>query len=258
MTTHRRGALSRRLILAGLPAGVVTGVTTRMALAQPSAADPVSFYLGQVLALATLQAQAIGRLQPLLIQPNPGDTLWQADASADAGVIGAVAAVVGAMEAPPELAGSVEELRLAAAAYRTAADAARAATGGDLAQLPAASASLTEGASHILLWLSALTAETGNDWGDGLRTLAANAAAPAPPPAPVDDQLIVPAEPVATPEVVIDEPAPAEQPAAEPAADEPAGQGKSQNGGNKKKNKNQKEQNQNQNQNPDQEEDAAQ
>jgi hypothetical protein len=243
MTTHRRGALSRRLVLAGLPVGIASGATTRIALAQPSAADPVSFYLGQVLALATLQAQAVGRLQPLLLQPNPGDTLWQADASADAGVIGAVAGVVGAMEAPPELAGSVEELRLASAAYRTAADAARAASGGDLGQLPAASASLAEGASHMLLWLGALTAETGNDWGDGLRTLAASAAAPAttPPPAPVDDQRIVPAEPAATPEVVIDEP-----PAEEPAAEEPASQGNGQNGGNKKNRKNRKEQNQDQ------------
>jgi hypothetical protein len=135
----------------------------------------VSFYLGQVLALATLQAQAVRRLRPLLASPNTADLTWQSGASAEAGVIGAVASVLGAMEPPPELTASVGELRLASSAYLSAADAARTAANGDANALPAAGAGLAEGATHILLWLDALTAETGNDWGDGLRTLTAAA-----------------------------------------------------------------------------------
>ncbi|MGH2617662.1 MAG: hypothetical protein ACRDJC_20710, partial [Thermomicrobiales bacterium] len=96
MTVQRRGSLTRRLVLAALPAGLVTGTTApRAVLAQPSAADPVSFYLGQVLALATLQAEAIGRLRPLLAAPNTEDVSWQGGSSAEAGVIGAVASVLG-------------------------------------------------------------------------------------------------------------------------------------------------------------------
>jgi hypothetical protein len=124
-----------------------------------------------VLALATLQAWSIRRLRALLINPNPGATAWQAGTSEEAGVIGAVAAVLGAMEPPPQLSTSVEELRLASAAYRSAADASRTAAAGDGAALELAAAGLTEGAAHTLLWLDALTATTGNDWGDGLRTL---------------------------------------------------------------------------------------
>jgi hypothetical protein len=105
--------LSRRSVLAAAPVGVLAGVTGRVTLAQPAAADPVSFYLGQVLALATLQAQAVGRLRPLLATPNTTDATWQAAASAEASVIGAVASVLGAMEPSPELTASVGELRLA-------------------------------------------------------------------------------------------------------------------------------------------------
>ena len=205
MAFSRRSALSRRVVLAALPmgVGVASGATARVALAQPAAADPVSFYLGQVLALATLQAEAVGRLEPLLDQPNTGDVAWQAGAAAEAGVIGAVAAVVGAMEPPPELTESAEELRLASASYTAASGAALLAAGGDASVLPEASANLAQGGDHILRWLSALTAETGNDWGDGLRTLT-EAAAPAPvEQAPVEDAVAVPVEP----ETVIDEPA---------------------------------------------------
>jgi hypothetical protein len=192
-------------MLAAMPAGVFAGLAVRSALAQPAAADAVSFYLGQVLALATLQAQAVGRLRPLLASPNTGDVAWQGGASAEAGVIGAVASVLGGMEPPPELSGSVGELLLASAAYRAAADAARTAAGGDITALDAAGAGLAEGAGHILLWLDALTAETGNDWGDGLRTLT-EAAAPAADPA---------AETQPAPDVVVDEPPPVEPPAVE-------------------------------------------
>ena len=108
-----RGPISRRIVLAAMPAGVLAGATASRALAQPAAPDPVSFYLGQVLALATLQAWSIRRLRALLINPNPGATAWQAGTSEEAGVIGAVAAVLGAMEPPPQLSTSVEELRLA-------------------------------------------------------------------------------------------------------------------------------------------------
>lgn len=45
-----------------------------------------------------------------------------------------------------------------------------------------------EGEGHILLWLEAVTAETGNDWGDGLRSLTLGAA-----PAPADDLALQPA-----------------------------------------------------------------
>lgn len=166
-----RVAMSRRGVLAALPAGVVSGASVRRTLAQPAAADPVSFYLGQVLALATLQAQAVGRLRPLLAAPATNDPTWMSGASAEAGVIGAVAAVLGAMAPPQELAGSVGELRLASDAYRGAAQATAQAANGDAAALGAASAGLTQGAAHILLWLDALTAETANDWGDGLRAL---------------------------------------------------------------------------------------
>jgi hypothetical protein len=178
MAIRSRGGVSRRIVLAALPAGVFAGTAARGVLAQPAAADAVSFYLGQVLALATLQAQAVGRLRPLLASPNTADLAWQSGASAEAGVIGAVASVLGAMEPPPELTASVGELRLASAAYLGAADAARAAVNGDAAALQTATAGLAEGATHILLWLDALTAETANDWGDGLRTLTAVAAAP--------------------------------------------------------------------------------
>jgi len=171
MATRVSRFVSRRTVLAVAPVGILAGATARITLAQPVAADPVSFYLGQVLALATLQAQAVGRLQPLLGSPNAADGTWQAAAAAEAGVIGAVASVLVAMEPPPDLTASVGELRLASAAYRGAADAARNAAGGDAAALDAAGAALAEGAAHILLWLDALTAETGNDWGDGLRTL---------------------------------------------------------------------------------------
>jgi hypothetical protein len=140
-------------------------------LAQPTAADAVSFYLGQVLALATLQAQAVRRLMPLLSDPTPSDPTWQTGASAEAGVIAAVATVLGAMEPPAELTPSIDELRQASAAYRSAADATRLAATGDDSALPTATSELTEGASHILLWLDALRTATGTDWGDGLRLL---------------------------------------------------------------------------------------
>ena len=169
--------VSRRSVLASLPAGVLAGSAVRGALAQPAAAEPVSFYLGQVLALATLQAEAIRRLRPFLAVPAPRDVDWQSTTTAEAGVIGAVASVLGAMEPPPELAGSVGELRLASTAYQNASAAAQSAATGDTAALTAADAGLAEGAAHILLWLDALTAETGNDWGDGLRTLTLAAAA---------------------------------------------------------------------------------
>jgi hypothetical protein len=72
---------------------------------------------------------------------------------------------------------------------------------------------VTQGATHILLWLDALTAETANDWGDGLRALteaelsaatlpAAPTPAPAPAPAPVSAQ----AAPAPTAHEVIDTP----------------------------------------------------
>jgi hypothetical protein len=152
------GAIRRRSFVAAIPMGMLAAAGARVASAQPVAADPVSFYLGQVLALATLQAD------------------WQATTTADAGVVGAVAAVLGAMEPPPELTASVGELRLASAAYQTAATAAQRAALGDVGALAAADTGLAEGGGHILLWLDALTAETGNDWGDGLRTLTLGAA----------------------------------------------------------------------------------
>jgi hypothetical protein len=203
MAFQGRGAVSRRSVLAAMPAGVLVGTAARAALAQPAAADAVSFYLGQVLALATLQAQAVGRLRPLLASPSTGDIAWQGGAAAEASVIGAVASVLGGMEPPPELSGSVGELLLASASYRAAAEAARSAAGGNASALGAAGAGFAEGAGHILLWLDALTAETGNDWGDGLRTLT-EAASPA--PAPVES-----AQPAA--EVVVEEPTPVEEPA---------------------------------------------
>lgn len=168
-----RGRRSRRFVLAALPIGAASIVATPGAFAQPAASDPVSFYLGQVLALATLQAQAVRRLRPLLAAPALEASVWLNGASAEAGVIGAVAAVLSAMEPPPELSASVAELRLASAAYQGAATATQMAAGGDPAAATTASAGLTEGATHILLWLDALTVETGNDWGDGLRTLTA-------------------------------------------------------------------------------------
>jgi hypothetical protein len=171
MTSQNRPFVSRRAILAALQVGVGSGLLAATAHAQPAAADPVSFYLGQVLALATLQAEAIGRLRPLFAAPLTADTAWQSGVTTEAGIIGAVASVLGAMEPPSELAESVAELQLASAAYRTAADAAVSAAGGDAAGMTTAIASLAEGAGHILLWLDSLTAETGNDWGDGLRTL---------------------------------------------------------------------------------------
>jgi hypothetical protein len=181
MFRQRRGALSRRHAIAGAAGFLGAAAGGRAALAQPTAADPVSFYLGQTLALATLQAEAIGRLRPTLAVPAPEDVDWQATTAAGAGVIGAVAAVLGAMEAPAELSASVGELRLASVAYQGAAEAAQSAAAGDTPALGDADAGLAEGAGHILLWLDALTAETGNDWGDGLRSLTLGAA-----PAPVD------------------------------------------------------------------------
>ena len=183
-----RGAIARRSILGSGLAGIFVAATTRMSRAQPTAADPVSFYLGQTLALATLQAEAIGRLRPVLAVPAPEDGDWQATTAAEAGVIGAVAAVLGAMEAPAELSASVGELRLASAAYQGAAGAAQSAAAGDTAALGDADAGLAEGAGRILLWLDALTAETGNDWGDGLRSLTLGAA-----PVPVDGLELQPA-----------------------------------------------------------------
>jgi hypothetical protein len=220
--------ISRRTVLAAAPLGVLAGAAARVTLAQPAAADPVSFYLGQVLALATLQAQAVGRLRPLLVNANPADGAWQAGTSAEAGVIGAVASVLGAMEPPPELTGSVGELRLASDAYRGAAGAAQSTASGDMTALDVAGARLTEGAMHILLWLDALTAETGNDWGDGLRTLTAESVSapeaneasvetPAEPaPAAPAAETPVPSEPGAD-AAAVDDPA-----AAAPVAEEPA------------------------------------
>jgi hypothetical protein len=166
--------VTRRTVLAAAPLGVFTGAAARVTLAQPAATNPVSFYLGQVLALATLQAQAVGRLRPLLANPNATDGTWRAAASAEAGVIGAVASVLIVMEPPADLTASVSELRSASSSYRGAADAAQRAASGELAaldMLEIAGARLAQGATSILLWLDALTAETGNDWGDGLRTL---------------------------------------------------------------------------------------
>lgn len=187
MARRRGSALSRRLVLAALPAGFAVSAAERAILAQPAAADPVSFYLGQVLALATLQAEAIGRIRPFLAIPAPEDADWQATTTAEAGVIGAVAAVLGAMEAPAALRASVGELRLASDAYQGAAVAARSAAAGDAASLGAADLGLADGGARILLWLDALTAETGNDWGDGLRTLTLGAA-----PVPTDDIALQP------------------------------------------------------------------
>ena len=65
--------ISRRVILATAPAAALAGLAPRVSLAQPTATDAVSFYLGQVLALATLQAEAVRRLQPLLADPTPAD-----------------------------------------------------------------------------------------------------------------------------------------------------------------------------------------
>jgi hypothetical protein len=221
-----RGRLSRRSILAAAPAGALAGFTVgakmQGALAQPAAADPVSFYLGQVLALATLQAQAVRRLRPLLAAPATGDTAWLNGASAEAGVIGAVAAVLGAMEPPPELAASVGELRLASTAYQEAAAATDLAAAGDPTAVTAASNGLTTGANHILLWLDALTAETGNDWGDGLRLLTeaeVTAAPAAATPAPAAQQEVVD---VPVTEAPTEEAPPAEAPAAEAPAEETA------------------------------------
>ena len=194
MASRNSTFVSRRSVLAAAPVGILTGAVAHVTWAQPAASDPVSFYLGQVLALATLQAQAVGRLQPLLVNANAADGAWQAAASAEAGVIGAVASVLGGMEPPPELSASVDELRLASEAYRGAADAARIVAGGDVTALDIAGARLAEGATHILLWLDALTAETGNDWGDGLRTLAAGAS---PAPVAADVQVETPTEPAA-------------------------------------------------------------
>ena len=197
MPVSDRSFISRRTVLVALPAGALTGGVIASARAQPAAADAVSFYLGQVLALATLQAAAIGRLRPLLATPLPADVTWQSAAAAEAGIVGAVAAVLGAMEPPAELAGSVGELRLASAAYRAAADAARDAAGGDEAALEDATVGLAQGAEHVLLWLDLLTAETGNDWGDGLRTLTET-----PAPAAIDQaalDALIAATPAADP-----------------------------------------------------------
>ena len=171
-----------------MPAGAVLAVGAHAARAQPAAADPVSFYLGQVLALATLQAEAIRRLRPFLAIPAPQEVDWQSATTAEAGVIGAVASVLGAMAPPPELTASVGELRLASAAYQTAAAAAQNAATGNTTALGDADTGLANGAAHILLWLDALTAETGNDWGDGLRSLTLGDAA-----APVDEIVLQPA-----------------------------------------------------------------
>ena len=229
MAIRSRGGVSRRIVLAALPAGVVAGAVPYGALAQPAAADAVSFYLGQVLALATLQAQAVGRLRPLLASPNTADLAWQSSASAEAGVIGAVASVLGAMEPPPELTASVGELRLASTAYLGAAGAARTAANGDAAALPTAASGLAKGATHILLWLDALTAETANDWGDGLRTLtAASAAAPVDnSQAPLEAAAESPAAAAATPETAPEAPAAEEAVVVEQeqAADAASGRG---------------------------------
>lgn len=95
------GRRSLRFVLAAFPAGALTIAATASARSQPVAADPVSFFLGQSLALATLQAQAVERLRLRLTPAAPGESTW-----------------------------------------------------------------LT-GATHILIWLDALTLETGADWGDG-------------------------------------------------------------------------------------------
>jgi len=79
-------------------------------------------------------------------------------------------------------------LRLASTAYQSAAAAAQGAALGDTAALTAADNGLAEGGGHILLWLEALTAETANDWGDGLRTLTLGAA-----PVPADEIELQPA-----------------------------------------------------------------
>jgi hypothetical protein len=176
------GVVRRRSFVAAIPMGVLAATGARIVGAQPVAADPVSFYLGQVLALATLQAEAIRRLRPFLAVPAPENIDWQATTTAEAGVVGAVASVLGAMEPPPELTASVGELRLASAAYQAASTAAQSAALGDMGALAAADTGLAEGGGHILLWLDALTIETGNDWGDGLRTLTLGAA-----PAPAGD-----------------------------------------------------------------------
>jgi hypothetical protein len=200
MAFPRVNPMSRRLVMAALPAAALAGLAPHLSLAQPTAADAVSFYLGQVLALATLQAQAVRRLMPLLSDPTPDDPTWQTGASAEAGVIAAVAAVLGAMEPPAELMQSVDELRQASAAYRSAADATRLAATGDDSALSTATGELTEGASHILLWLDALQAATGTDWGDGLRLLtgelpvatpAASTPTPTPEPSDAGDDAII-------------------------------------------------------------------
>ena len=217
-------SISRRTVLAAAPLGLLAGATSRVTLAQPAAADPVSFYLGQVLALATLQAQAVGRLRPMLASPNATDGTWQAAASAEASVIGAVASVLGGMEPPPELTASVGELRLASDAYLGAAGAAQSTASGDMAALDIAGARLTEGATHVLLWLDALTAETGNDWGDGLRTLTeGSASVPVANEVSVETPARLPAAETAVPaEQSADAAAVADPAAAAPAAEEPA------------------------------------
>jgi hypothetical protein len=194
MLVPHRSSVSRRIVLAALPVGALADAMREPARAQPAAADAMSFYLGQVLALATLQAAAIARLRPLLATPLPTDATWQSAAAAEAGIVAAVAAVLGAMEPPPELAGSVSELQLASAAYRAAADAARDAAGGDENALADAMAGLAQGAGHILLWLDMLTAETGNDWGDGLRTLTETPAPAAIDQAALDALIAAPPE----------------------------------------------------------------
>jgi hypothetical protein len=200
MFRQRQRGLTRRLVISGAPAGILAAAAVQRAgLAQPAAADPISFYLGQVLALATLQAEAIRRLRPFLAVPAPEDVDWQSATTAEAGVIGAVASVLGVMDPPAELTASVGELRLASAAYQGASVAAQRAAVGETATLGDADAGLAAGASHILLWLDALTAETGNDWGDGLRSLTLGTA-------------IVP-----TGEIELQPPA--EQPDGEPAGD---------------------------------------
>ena len=228
MAIRTRRSISRRTVLAGAPLGVFAGAAARVTLAQPAAADPVSFYLGQVLALATLQAHAVGRLRPLLANSNVTDGAWQAAASAEASVIGAVASVLGAMEPPPELTASVGALRLASDAYRGAAGAAQSTASGDMAALDIAGARLSEGATHILLWLDALTAETGNDWGDGLRTLTEGSvsvpvANEAPGETPAEPAPTAPAAETAVPAEPVDAGAAVDDPAAAaPAGEEPA------------------------------------
>ena len=58
---------------------------------------------------------------------------------------------------------------------------------GDMGALAAADTGLAEGGRHILLWLDALTIETANDWGDGLRTLTLGATA-----APTEEIALLP------------------------------------------------------------------